>query len=76
VYARRSRRCPEQSQEKAKDSHDHRHSPVVLCSISDVERDIGVAKETLRVWERRYGFPSRSATPTANGSIRPTRCTA
>lgn len=32
-------------------------TPVVLCSISDVERDIGVAKETLRVWERRYGFP-------------------
>lgn len=28
-----------------------------LSSISDVERDIGVAKETLRVWERRYGFP-------------------
>jgi methanogenic corrinoid protein MtbC1 len=27
------------------------------CSISDVEREIGVAKETLRVWERRYGFP-------------------
>ncbi|HEU4372255.1 MAG TPA: MerR family transcriptional regulator [Telluria sp.] len=32
-------------------------STAVLCSISDVERDIGVAKETLRVWERRYGFP-------------------
>jgi DNA-binding transcriptional MerR regulator/methylmalonyl-CoA mutase cobalamin-binding subunit len=32
-------------------------SSAVLCSISDVERDIGVAKETLRVWERRYGFP-------------------
>ena len=32
-------------------------TPVILCSISDVERDIGVAKETLRVWERRYGFP-------------------
>jgi methanogenic corrinoid protein MtbC1 len=32
-------------------------SPAVLCSISDVERDIGIAKETLRVWERRYGFP-------------------
>jgi DNA-binding transcriptional MerR regulator/methylmalonyl-CoA mutase cobalamin-binding subunit len=29
----------------------------LLSSISDVERDIGVAKETLRVWERRYGFP-------------------
>lgn len=26
-------------------------------SISDVERDTGVAKETLRVWERRYNFP-------------------
>ena len=32
-------------------------TPLVFCSISDVERDIGVAKETLRVWERRYGFP-------------------
>jgi DNA-binding transcriptional MerR regulator len=31
--------------------------PAVFLSISDVERDIGVAKETLRVWERRYGFP-------------------
>lgn len=26
-------------------------------SISDVERETGLAKETLRVWERRYGFP-------------------
>jgi transposase-like protein len=26
-------------------------------TISDVERDTGVAKETLRVWERRYAFP-------------------
>ena len=26
-------------------------------SISDVERDTGLAKETLRVWERRYEFP-------------------
>ena len=29
----------------------------VPSSISDVERDTGVAKETLRVWERRYDFP-------------------
>jgi DNA-binding transcriptional MerR regulator len=28
-----------------------------MRSISDVERDTGVAKETLRVWERRYAFP-------------------
>jgi methanogenic corrinoid protein MtbC1 len=27
-------------------------------SISAVERDTGLSKDTLRVWERRYGFPS------------------
>ena len=32
-------------------------TPIVLFSISDVERDVGIAKETLRVWERRYDFP-------------------
>ena len=26
-------------------------------SISEVERDTGIPKETLRVWERRYAFP-------------------
>jgi DNA-binding transcriptional MerR regulator/methylmalonyl-CoA mutase cobalamin-binding subunit len=31
--------------------------PVAL-SISAVERDTGLSKDTLRVWERRYGFPS------------------
>lgn len=31
-------------------------APVSL-SISAVERDTGIAKDTLRVWERRYGFP-------------------
>lgn len=30
--------------------------PVTL-SISAVERDTGLTKDTLRVWERRYGFP-------------------
>lgn len=29
----------------------------VLSNISEVERDTGVPKETLRVWERRYAFP-------------------
>lgn len=29
-----------------------------LYSIADAERATGIAKETLRVWERRYGFPS------------------
>jgi MerR family transcriptional regulator, light-induced transcriptional regulator len=27
------------------------------ASISTVERDTGLSKDTLRVWERRYGFP-------------------
>jgi DNA-binding transcriptional MerR regulator len=28
-----------------------------LLSIAAVERDTGLKKDTLRVWERRYGFP-------------------
>ncbi len=32
-------------------------APAVLSSISDVERETGIPKETLRVWERRYAFP-------------------
>lgn len=32
-------------------------SPPVCLSISAVERDTGLGKDTLRVWERRYGFP-------------------
>lgn len=28
-----------------------------VITISDVERDTGVAKETLRKWEQRYAFP-------------------
>ena len=31
--------------------------PVTL-SIAAVERDTGLSKDTLRVWERRYGFPA------------------
>lgn len=29
----------------------------LTVSISAVERDTGLSKDTLRVWERRYGFP-------------------
>ena len=32
------------------------------ASIGDVARETGISKDTLRVWERRYGFPS----PTRN----------
>lgn len=28
-----------------------------MTTISEVERETGIAKETLRVWERRYEFP-------------------
>ncbi|MFO1341413.1 MAG: MerR family transcriptional regulator [Burkholderiaceae bacterium] len=31
--------------------------PSPVLSIADVERDTGLGKDTLRVWERRYGFP-------------------
>ena len=32
-------------------------SEPLTMSIAGVERDTGLAKDTLRVWERRYGFP-------------------
>ena len=32
--------------------------PVAPMSIASVERDCGLPKDTLRVWERRYGFPN------------------
>lgn len=32
-------------------------TPITL-SIAAVERDTGLSKDTLRVWERRYGFPT------------------
>ncbi len=31
--------------------------PVALWHIADVQRETGLGKDTLRVWERRYGFP-------------------
>ena len=31
--------------------------PATPLSIAEVERDTGLGKDTLRVWERRYGFP-------------------
>jgi MerR family transcriptional regulator, light-induced transcriptional regulator len=34
-----------------------RQYPITL-SIAAVERDTGLSKDTLRVWERRYGFPT------------------
>ncbi len=30
----------------------------ILWDIADIERDTGLGKDTLRVWERRYGFPT------------------
>ena len=29
-----------------------------MIGISEVERDTGLSKDTLRMWERRYGFPT------------------
>ena len=33
------------------------HPEQQSISISAVERETGLSKDTLRVWERRYGFP-------------------
>ena len=33
------------------------HGNQPLYGISAVERETGLSKDTLRVWERRYGFP-------------------
>ncbi len=38
--------------------NDRSGMPHITLSISAVERDTGLSKDTLRVWERRYGFPS------------------
>jgi len=40
----------------------HGATPVRL-SIAAVERDTGLSKDTLRVWERRYGFPQPGRDP-------------
>ncbi|MBC9073614.1 MerR family transcriptional regulator [Thauera sp. CAU 1555] len=34
------------------------NSAAQALGIAAVERDTGIAKDTLRVWERRYGFPA------------------
>jgi methanogenic corrinoid protein MtbC1 len=39
-----------------------RHGPITL-SIAATERDTGLSKDTLRVWERRYGFPAPTRDP-------------
>lgn len=36
----------------------HRTSPEAFTAIGAVERDTGLSKDTLRIWERRYGFPT------------------
>jgi DNA-binding transcriptional MerR regulator len=37
--------------------NDHSITSDLTLSISAVERGTGLSKDTLRVWERRYGFP-------------------
>jgi MerR family transcriptional regulator, light-induced transcriptional regulator len=38
--------------------NDRSRAFTLSMSIAAVERDTGLSKDTLRVWERRYGFPS------------------
>ena len=41
-------------------SHSSDSDSAILLNISAVERDTGVPKDTLRIWERRYNFPQPS----------------
>jgi MerR family transcriptional regulator, light-induced transcriptional regulator len=38
--------------------NDRSTDTLITLSIAAVERDTGLSKDTLRVWERRYGFPT------------------
>ena len=39
-------------------AQDIKDRPVeILLNISAVERETGLSKDTLRIWERRYDFP-------------------
>jgi DNA-binding transcriptional MerR regulator/methylmalonyl-CoA mutase cobalamin-binding subunit len=38
--------------------NDRQREAAITLSIAAVERDTGLSKDTLRVWERRYGFPT------------------
>ncbi|MBK6471555.1 MAG: MerR family transcriptional regulator [Betaproteobacteria bacterium] len=38
--------------------NDAARDAAISLSIAAVERDTGLSKDTLRVWERRYGFPT------------------
>ena len=38
--------------------NDFNRMTTLTLSIAAVERDTGLSKDTLRVWERRYGFPT------------------
>jgi DNA-binding transcriptional MerR regulator len=38
--------------------NDRSRQTAISLSIAAVERDTGLSKDTLRVWERRYGFPT------------------
>lgn len=38
--------------------NDRSRITAITLSIAAVERDTGLSKDTLRVWERRYGFPA------------------
>ena len=39
------------------------HPPTTPLAIAAVERETGLSKEALRIWERRYGFPSPARDP-------------
>jgi len=45
-------------QDKQGSPDDSSRNPAMLMNIGAVERDTGLSKDTLRMWERRYAFPT------------------
>jgi DNA-binding transcriptional MerR regulator/methylmalonyl-CoA mutase cobalamin-binding subunit len=46
--------------------NDRDFDTTLLLGIAAVERDTGIGKDTLRVWERRYGFPQPQRSPSGD----------
>ncbi len=53
-----ARRCDVGRVQPVIDKNNSSEHFVIPSSIAAVERDTGLSKDTLRVWERRYGFPN------------------
>ena len=50
-------------------AEDRLELPVGALGIGVIAREIGLTKDTLRVWERRYGFLTKRSSQSANDDM-------